>query len=49
MSTDTENICQSAATLHELWASPIECAIAIYLLYRQLGMAAIAPVIVAIG
>ncbi|KAF4625089.1 hypothetical protein G7Y89_g13080 [Cudoniella acicularis] len=37
-----------AATLHELWASPIECGVAIYLLYRQLGMAALAPVIVVI-
>ncbi|KAJ5901474.1 hypothetical protein N7495_002002 [Penicillium taxi] len=48
MSTDTESICQSAATLHELWASPIESAVAIFLLYRQLGLAALAPVVVAI-
>ncbi|KAK7744548.1 hypothetical protein SLS53_003433 [Cytospora paraplurivora] len=48
MSTDTESICQSAATLHELWASPIESAVAIYLLYRQLDLAALAPVVVAI-
>ncbi|CAG8388874.1 unnamed protein product [Penicillium salamii] len=48
MSTDTDSICQSAATLHELWASPIESAVAIFLLYRQLGLAALAPVIVAI-
>ncbi|CAG8920353.1 unnamed protein product [Penicillium salamii] len=48
MSTDTDSICQSAATLHELWASPIESATAIFLLYRQLGLAALAPVVVAI-
>ncbi|KAL5338628.1 P-loop containing nucleoside triphosphate hydrolase protein [Aspergillus crustosus] len=48
MSTDTESICQSAATLHEIWASPIESAVAIYLLYRQLDLAALAPVVVAI-
>lgn len=48
MSTDTESICQSAATLHELWASPIESAVAIFLLYRQLGLAALAPIVVAI-
>lgn len=47
MSTDTESICQSAATLHELWASPIESAVAIYLLYRQLGLSALAPIVVA--
>lgn len=48
MSTDTESICQSAATLHELWASPIESGVAIFLLYRQLGLATLAPVVVAI-
>ncbi|KAJ5968505.1 ABC transporter integral membrane type 1 [Penicillium viridicatum] len=48
MSTDTDSICQSAATLHELWASPLESAVAIFLLYRQLGLAALAPVVVAI-
>jgi ATP-binding cassette subfamily C (CFTR/MRP) protein 1 len=48
MSTDTESICQSAATLHELWASPIESAVAIFLLYTQLGLAALAPVVVGI-
>ena len=48
MSTDTEGICQSAATLHELWASPFESTVAIFLLYRQLGFAALAPVAVAI-
>lgn len=48
MSTDTESICQSVAILHELWASPIESAVAIFLLYRQLGLAALAPVVVGI-
>ncbi|CEL03679.1 hypothetical protein ASPCAL04825 [Aspergillus calidoustus] len=48
MSTDTESICQSATSLHELWAAPIESAVAIFLLYRQLGLAALAPVAVAI-
>ena len=48
MSTDTDSVCQSAATLHELWASPIESAVAIFLLYRQLGLAALAPVVVGI-
>ncbi|CAI7586196.1 unnamed protein product [Penicillium crustosum] len=47
MSTDTESICHSAATLHELWASPIESVVAIFLLYRQLGLAALAPIVVA--
>lgn len=49
MSTDTELICRSFATLHEVWASPIECGLALYLLYRQLGLAFLAPMVVALG
>ncbi|KAL2015583.1 hypothetical protein VTK56DRAFT_5216 [Thermocarpiscus australiensis] len=48
MSTDTELICRSFVTLHEVWASPIECGVALYLLYRQLGLAFLAPMIVSI-
>ncbi|KAF4960481.1 hypothetical protein FGADI_923 [Fusarium gaditjirri] len=48
MSADTENICLNFASIHEMWASPIECGVALYLLYRQLGMAFLAPMIVAI-
>lgn len=49
MSADTENICMNFASIHEMWASPIECGVALYLLYRQLGMAFLAPMVVAIG
>lgn len=31
-------ICDGLTDLHELWAVPIELAIAMYLLYRQLGL-----------
>ncbi|KAL9572706.1 hypothetical protein ACKAV7_003105 [Fusarium commune] len=48
MSADTENICLNFASIHEMWASPIECGVALYLLYRQLGMAFLAPMVVAI-
>ncbi|KAF4969944.1 hypothetical protein FSARC_2930 [Fusarium sarcochroum] len=48
MSADTENICLSFSSLHEMWASPIECAVALYLLHRQLGMAFLAPMVVAL-
>ncbi|KAF4340908.1 multidrug resistance-associated 1 [Fusarium beomiforme] len=48
MSADTETICLSFASIHEIWASPIECGVALYLLYRQLGMAFLAPMVVAI-
>ncbi|KAL2067058.1 hypothetical protein VTL71DRAFT_1482 [Oculimacula yallundae] len=48
MANDTEAICQSFRTIHELWAVPIELAIALWLLYRQLGYAFIAPTAVAL-
>ncbi|PLB43601.1 P-loop containing nucleoside triphosphate hydrolase protein [Aspergillus steynii IBT 23096] len=48
MSTDSENICQGFANLHEVWAAPVECAVALFLLYRQLEMAFLAPMVVAI-
>lgn len=43
-----EAICQGFANLHELWAVPVELGIALYLLYRQLGLAFMAPAAVAI-
>lgn len=49
MSADTERICSTAALLHEVWASPIECGIAVYLLYTQLGAAAWTPIVVVLG
>ncbi|ETS82191.1 hypothetical protein PFICI_07193 [Pestalotiopsis fici W106-1] len=48
MSTDSENICLTFANLHEVWASPIECGVALYLLYRNLGLAALTPMTVTI-
>lgn len=43
----TESICQAFQLIHELWAVPIELSIALYLLYRQLGLAFLAPAAVA--
>ncbi|EEU35583.1 uncharacterized protein NECHADRAFT_52409 [Fusarium vanettenii 77-13-4] len=48
MSTDTEAICLGFSNLHEVWASPIECGVALFLLYRQLGLAFLSPMIIAI-
>ena len=49
VSTDIETIKDGIVHLHELWASPIEVAIAIYLLKRQLGAASGVPAGFAIG
>ncbi|KAG0646471.1 abc multidrug transporter B [Hyphodiscus hymeniophilus] len=37
------------ATIHEVWAVPIELGIALYLLQRQLGLSFLAPAFVAFG
>lgn len=42
-----EAICQGLSTVHELWAVPIELGICLWLLNRQLGLAFLAPTVVA--
>lgn len=42
-----ETICNGFVYVQELWAVPIELAIAFYLLYRQIGLAFVGPVGVA--
>lgn len=49
MSTDVELICRVLQSIHNVWATPIEVAIAIYLLERQLGAACVMPIILAIS
>ncbi|KUI53479.1 Canalicular multispecific organic anion transporter 1 [Cytospora mali] len=46
MSTDVEKIRQGMLMMHEFWANTIEAAIASFLLYRYLGIAFIAPILV---
>lgn len=48
MSTDVERIVQGMTSMHEIWASILEIGIATYLLERQLGLACIAPIIMAV-
>lgn len=49
MSTDVERIAQCLQLFHNLWATPIELVIAVYLLERQIGAACAVPVILALG
>ncbi|KAH8594448.1 putative ABC multidrug transporter [Bisporella sp. PMI_857] len=44
--SDTERICSSFESLHEIWANPIEIALAIWLLEKQIGLACISPAVV---
>ncbi|PSS23283.1 hypothetical protein M430DRAFT_48867 [Amorphotheca resinae ATCC 22711] len=43
MASGTETICYGLTDFHELWAVPIELAIATWLLERQLGLAFLGP------
>ncbi|KAL4948254.1 P-loop containing nucleoside triphosphate hydrolase protein [Aspergillus filifer] len=43
MGTDVERIASGFRLVHEMWASLIEIAVAIYLLERQVGVACIVP------
>lgn len=49
MSADIERIVLGMQSIHEIWSNPIEIGVAIYLLKRQLGLACLVPVGVAIG
>lgn len=46
MSTDIERIQGGLSAIHDLWALPIQITIASWLLYRQLGPAFVAPLVV---
>src|SRR3569833_139974 len=46
MSTDIERIRVGLLNLHEFWGSALEVGLACWLLYRQLGVAFIAPLVV---
>lgn len=48
MSTDVERIRQGMLMMHEFWANTIEVAISSFLLYRSLGVAFVAPIIVVV-
>lgn len=48
MSTDVQRISRGLEALHELWASPVEVGIAVWLLERQMGAACLVPSIIAL-
>ena len=43
-----ETICGGFQNLHEIWAVPLELGIAMWLLYRELGLSFLGPAVVAI-
>ena len=49
VNTDIETITQGIVMLHDTWGSLLEIGIAIYLIWRQLGVACLVPVAIALG
>ncbi|EED17225.1 multidrug resistance-associated protein, putative [Talaromyces stipitatus ATCC 10500] len=49
MSTDIDQITQGMTNFDVLWAAPIEVGLAIYILWREIGLACLAPVGIAVG
>lgn len=49
MSTDVDGIATAIQQMHEIWASVVELAVAVYLLERQIGLACVLVVIPAVG
>ncbi|KAF7954900.1 uncharacterized protein EAE97_000159 [Botrytis byssoidea] len=48
MSSDVERICVALQPIHNLWASPLEIALAIWLLQREIGISLLGPLFVTI-
>lgn len=48
MSADIERIASGLLLMHESWACMLQVALALWLLWNQLGVAAIGPIIVAV-
>lgn len=48
MSADVERITDGIRPLHDFWASIIQIGIALYLLERQMGVACVVPIVIAI-
>ncbi|KAF4878441.1 ABC transporter atnG [Colletotrichum siamense] len=47
ISTDMERIIAGFKDFHEIWANTVQVAISVWLLYRELGLACVAPAVVA--
>lgn len=48
MSTDMERIVNGLRLTHELWANIIQVGVAAFLLQRELGLACLAPIVIAV-
>lgn len=46
MSSDLERICEALLPIHNLWSSPLEIVLAIWLLHREIGIGLLGPLLV---
>lgn len=46
MSTDVERICVALSPIHTLWSAPLEIALAIWLLQKEIGVALLGPLLI---
>ena len=46
MSSDVERICDALLPIHNLWSSPLEIALAIWLLQKEIGLALLGPLFI---
>lgn len=49
MSSDVERICEALLPIHQIWSGPLELALAIWLLQREIGLALFGPLIVTVA
>jgi ATP-binding cassette subfamily C (CFTR/MRP) protein 1 len=49
MSTDCEKVVRGLMDIHELWANILQIGLATWLMERELGIACVTPIIVAVG
>jgi ABC-type multidrug transport system fused ATPase/permease subunit len=43
MSSDVDRICEALRSIHNVWSSPLEIALAIWLLQKEIGLALLGP------
>jgi len=46
MSSDVERICEAILPIHSMWSSPLEIALAIWLLQKEIGLALLGPLFI---
>jgi ABC-type multidrug transport system fused ATPase/permease subunit len=46
MSSDMERICQAVLSIHNLWSSPVEIALAVWLLQKEIGLSLLGPLFI---